>query len=151
MSILGDLVGSAASASPIGSILDIGSKLIDRLVPDPQAAADMKLKLAQLGQNGQLAELAATTDISKAQIDTDKVEAASPSIWVSGWRPFIGWCGGAGFAVQFVLIPFAGYCSALMGYHAPPPIQVDPILMQVLLGILGLNIGLHTYEKVKGV
>ena len=151
MSILGDIVGSAASASPIGSILDIGSKLVDRLIPDPQAAAAAKLELAKMQETGELAALASTTDLAKAQVDVDKVEAASPSIWVAGWRPLIGWVGGAGFAVQFVVIPFVSYCAVLTGHPPPPMIQVDPILMQVLLGILGLNIGLHTYEKVKGV
>ncbi len=84
-------------------------------------------------------------------MEINKVEAASPKLFVAGWRPYIGWVGGTGFAVQFVLVPFAGYTAALLGYTAPPPIQLDPMLMEVVLAMLGLNIGARTYEKVKSV
>jgi hypothetical protein len=118
--------------------------VVDRLVPDNNAAQKLKdeiaLELAQANVKGQL-----------AQLDINKTEAASSSIFVAGGRPFIIWVGGAGFAVQYVLIPFLAYVYALLGYTAPEPIHLDPVLNEVLFGVLGLTVGARTYEKVKGV
>jgi hypothetical protein len=54
----------------------------------------------KLQQSGELAQLA-------GQMDINKTEAASSNVFVSGWRPAIGWVCGAGFAVQFVIGPWA--------------------------------------------
>ena len=83
---------------PISALLDVGSKVIDRVWPDPAQAASAKLELMKLQQSGELAQIA-------GQMDINKVEAANPSVFVSGWRPGIGWVCGAGFAVQFVVGP----------------------------------------------
>ena len=79
---------------PISAVLDIGGKLIDRLWPDPLQAANAKLELLKMQQNGDLAQMVAQTDINK-------VEAASSSLFIAGWRPFIGWgCGFCGPCLQ---------------------------------------------------
>lgn len=128
----------------LGPVANAVNTVVDRLVPDNNAAQKLKdaitQELAEANIKGQL-----------AQLDINKVEAGSSSIFVAGGRPFIMWVGGAGFAVQYVLIPFVGYMYSLFGHSAPPPMVLDPMLNEVLFGILGLNIGVRTYEKVKGV
>ena len=69
---------------PISAALDLGNTLITRIFPDPAQAANAKLELLKLQQSGDLAQMTAQTDINK-------VEAGSTSMFVSGWRPAIGW------------------------------------------------------------
>ena len=70
--------------------------------------------------------------------------AQNPSIFVSGWRPFIGWVGGLGLAYQYVIRPFAvGF-----GWHDLP--VLDSSLNELVFSLLGMA-GLRTYEKMQGV
>jgi hypothetical protein len=64
--------------------LDVGGKLIARLWPDPLQAAQAKVELIKLQQSGDLAQIA-------GQLEINKLEAANPSPFTSGWRPFVGW------------------------------------------------------------
>jgi hypothetical protein len=125
---------------PISALLDVGSKVIDRVWPDPAQAASAKLELMKLQQSGELAQIA-------GQMDINKVEAANPSVFVSGWRPGIGWVCGAGFAVQFVIGPLAEWGSALYGHPVKFPQMDTGTMMPLLLGMLGLG-GLRTAEKL---
>jgi len=135
----------------VTAVSGVAGKLIDRLWPDPTQAAAAKLELLKMEQTGELAQLASTTDLLKGQLDINKAEAGNSNVFGAGWRPFIGWAGGVGFAVQFALIPLVGYGYSLFGHPAPPELQLNPMLMDILFGILGLNIGVRTYEKTKGV
>lgn len=128
---------------PISALLDVGSKVIDRVWPDPAQAASAKLELMKLQQSGELAQIA-------GQMDINKVEAANPSVFVSGWRPGIGWVCGAGFAVQFVIGPLAEWGSALYGHPVKFPQMDTGTMMPLLLGMLGLG-GMRTAEKMQGV
>jgi hypothetical protein len=131
------------SLDPITALLDIGGKVLDRVFPDPAQAASAKLELMKLQQSGELAQIA-------GQMDINKVEAANPSVFVSGWRPGIGWVCGAGFAVQFVVGPLAEWGSALYGHPVKFPQMDTGTMMPLLLGMLGLG-GMRTAEKIQGV
>lgn len=136
---------------PVSAALDIGGKLIDRLWPDPQQRDAAKLQLFQMQQAGELAELTAETDLAKGQIETNTAEAANSSLFVSGWRPFIGWVCGLSFANQFFVGPLLTYCSTLYTGHAVPwPTLDTTTMMPLLMGMLGLG-GLRTYEKLSNV
>ena len=128
---------------PISALLDIGGKVIDRVWPDPAQAAAAKLELFKLQQSGELAQIA-------GQMDVNKAEAANPNVFVSGWRPFIGWVCGLGFGVQFVFGPLAEWGSALYGHPVKFPPLDTGTMMPLLLGMLGLG-GLRTAEKIQGV
>jgi hypothetical protein len=95
----------------------------------------------KLQQNGELTQIA-------GQMEINKVEAASSSIFVSGWRPAIGWICGAGFAVQFVIGPLAEWGSSLAGHPVKFPTMDTGTMMPLLLGMLGLG-GLRTAEKLQ--
>ena len=86
-----------------------------------------------------------------AQMEVNKQEAAHRSLFVAGWRPFIGWTCGVSLAWHFVLSPVVVFVTAWAGVEMPtlPTFDMDS-LMTVLLGMLGLG-GLRTYEKSKGL
>jgi hypothetical protein len=128
---------------PITAVLDIGSKVIDRLWPDPAQAASAKLELYKLQQSGELQQI-------MGQLEINKAEAASASVFVSGWRPFIGWTCGAACAWNWIGISVAKVVAAFFQY----PIVLTPAdlseMLPVLMGMLGLGV-LRTAEKMKGV
>jgi hypothetical protein len=128
---------------PVSALLDIGGKVMDRLWPDPAQAAAAKLELFKLQQSGELSIIA-------GQLDINKAEAANPSVFVSGARPFILWVCGSGFAIQFVVGPLAEWGSALYGHPVKFPQMDMATLMPLLLGMLGLS-GYRTIERVNGV
>jgi len=93
------------SLDPVSALLDIGGKVIDRVWPDPVQAATAKLELVKLQQSGELAAMA-------GQLEINKVEAASASVFVSGWRPFIGWVCGAACAWNWIGLKIALFLAA---------------------------------------
>jgi len=127
----------------IGSIFSIGEKLIDKLIPDPKQKAEALIKLEELRQSGDLAVIA-------GQVDINKIEAASPKLFVSGWRPFIGWICGTALAVQLVLGPVVMWASALTRHPILLPAMQTELLTTLLVGMLGLG-GMRTVEKLQGV
>jgi len=131
------------SLDPVSALLDIGGKVIDRLWPDPVQAATAKLELIKLQQSGELAAMA-------GQLEINKVEAASTSVFVSGWRPFIGWVCGAACAWNWIGLKIALFAAAYFEHSlnlAPADLsEMTPVLM----GMLGIG-GLRTIEKLNGV
>jgi len=118
--------------------------LLDKVIEDK----DQKAKLAH--EIATLAERQAH-EASMAQILTNREEAKHKSIFVAGWRPFIGWTCGVALAYHFVLAPLITFGIVWAGAEIPeiPSFDMDS-LMTVLLGMLGLG-GLRTYEKQKGL
>jgi len=128
---------------PVTALFEVGSKVLDRVLPDPAQQAAAKLELMKLQQNGELAQITGQMEINKA-------EAASSSLFVSGWRPSVGWVCSAGFAVQFVIGPLAEWGAALAGHPVKFPQMDTGTMMPLLLGMLGLG-GMRTAEKMQGV
>lgn len=128
---------------PISAVLDIGGKLIDRLWPDPLQAANAKLELLKMQQNGDLAQMVAQTDINK-------VEAASSNLFIAGWRPFIGWGCGFAFLYSALFEPFARFVSSVVfSYQGNFPVIDTTLTMQILLGMLGMG-ALRSFDKKNG-
>ena len=126
----------------ITALSPIVGKVIDRVVPDQEAAAKAKREIqSELVNN--------INDIAKAQIEVNKTEAAHRNVFVAGWRPFIGWVCGAAFAYHFVLQPIFVFALAAYGVSLELPSFDMGALMTVLTGMLGLG-GLRTLEKMKG-
>jgi len=131
-----------------GSVFDLVGKVVDKIWPDPGQAAQAKLELFKLQQAGELKELEQVFELAKAQIETNKVEAANPSLFVSGWRPAVGWVCVGGLIYTFMGQPLLVWASAIWGFPAPPSLDMGDLLT-LLLGMLGLG-GLRTFEKVRG-
>jgi hypothetical protein len=92
-----------------------------------------------------------------AQVDVNKIEATSSNLFVSGWRPAVGWVGVAGLAYQFLGYPFMQWAWAVgqgvdlipQGLNAPPDLDVEQ-LITLLAGLLGFG-GMRSFEKSRGV
>lgn len=128
---------------PISAIMDVGGKLIDKLIPDPKAKAEALQKLQELQQAGDLQVIA-------DQVSINKIEAASTNMFIAGWRPWVGWVSGSGLAFQFVLSPFIEWGMALAGHPTKLPTLDNSLLTTLLVGLLGLG-GMRTLEKLQGV
>jgi len=130
--------------SLIASLIGPVSSLLDKVIPD----ADVKAKLAH--------EIATMSDqhaqqLALAQVEVNKAEAASGSLFKGGWRPFVGWICGIALLYHFILSPLILFGVSLAGVDIPPIPEFDMgSLMTVLRGMLGLG-GLRTYEKQKGI
>ena len=118
--------------------------LLDKFIPD----ADEKAKLAH--DIATMAEKHAH-EAAMAQVEVNKAEAQHRSVFVAGWRPFLGWCLSFAMAWHFVLAPMTMFVCTYAGVEIPelPTFDMDS-LMTVLLGMLGLG-GLRIVEKVKGI
>ena len=128
---------------PITAIVTVGSQLITRLFPDPAQAAAANLELTKMQMSGELAQIT-------GQLDINKVEAASTSVFVSGWRPFVGWVCGFGLGYVAIVEPIARFIATVVGYTGNFPAIDTTITMQVLMGMLGLA-GMRSYDKKNGV
>ena len=117
--------------------------LLDKFIEDK----DQKAKLAH--EIGTMAQRHAQ-ELAKSQLEVNKVEASHASMFVSGWRPAVGWVCCAGLASNFLIVPFANFGLSVAGYSYLVPALDLSEMMPVLLGMLGLG-GLRTYEKTKSV
>ena len=130
MSIVSALIGPATS-------------LLDKFIEDK----DQKMALAH--EISTMAERHAQ-ELARGQLEVNKVEAASKSMFVAGWRPFIGWVCGIGFLANFILIPMANFGLALASVEITIPMIDTTQMMPVLMGMLGLG-AMRTVEKVQKV
>jgi len=121
------------------SITGVAGKVLDKFVQDK----DLKAKLDQEMKM-------AFHEANLAQIELNKEEAKSSSLFVSGWRPFVGWTCGVALAYHFILEPFIKFIVVINGVDVELPTFDFSQLSSILMGMLGLG-GLRTYEKMKKV
>ena len=114
----------------IGNIIDKVAGHVDKFTLD-------KEEKAQLIQ-----------EINKAQIEVNKIEAGQTNVFVSGWRPFVGWTCGIALCYHFVLQPLLMFIFVSIGKPMELPVFDMSTLTTVLLGMLGLG-GMRSFEKVK--
>jgi hypothetical protein len=89
-------------------------------------------------------------ELAKGQLEVNKVEAASKSMFVAGWRPAVGWVCVLGMSSNYILIPFANFGLALAASDIVVPLIDTSTMMPVLMGMLGLG-AMRSVEKVQGV
>jgi len=118
--------------------------LLDKFIEDKDQKAKLAHDLATMAERH-------AQELAKGQLEVNAAEAKHRSIFVAGWRPFIGWTCGIALCWHFVLAPFIMFIVGAMRLDIPdlPLFDMDS-LMTVLLGMLGLG-GLRTYEKSKGL
>lgn len=140
-----------ADITGIGSVMEFGSKLIDRLWPDPAQRDAAKLELFKAQQAGEFKEADQVFELAKGQQEINKVEAASTSLFVSGPRPFVMWICGISLLYAALIEPMARFVATVIyKYSGPFPVIDTNITLQLLFGLLGLGV-YRTYEKVRGV
>lgn len=132
------------------ALIPLIGTVIDKAIPDPQAAAETKLKVMEMSQRGELAVLDADLKIAMGQIEVNKVEAASSDPFRAGWRPAAGWVCVFGLFYTYALKPLLPWFAAALGLQVEPLPDIDTMeLMTLLGGMLGLS-GFRTFERIKG-
>ena len=122
-----------ADITGIGAVADFATTIVNKIWPD---------KSEQEKQ-----QIAAAVMVVQGQLDINKEEAKSPSVFVSGWRPFIGWVCGMACAWNWIGLKIALFIAAYFGHVLNmQPADISE-MMPVLLGMLGLG-GLRTVEKL---
>ena len=120
------------------------SALLNKFIPDADERAKLAHDIATMSQKH-------AQELAKGQLEINKEEAKHRSLFVAGWRPFLGWILAAAMGWHFVFAPMTMFICSYAGIVIPelPTFDMDS-LMTVLLGMLGLG-GLRTAEKIKGI
>ena len=130
--------------SVITSLVGPVTGLLDKFIEDKDQKAALAHEIATMGEKH-------SQEALLAQLEINKAEAASGSLFKGGWRPFVGWTCGIAFAYHFVLQPLLIFIFAYAGLKTPDLPQFDVgTLLPVLGGMLGIG-GLRSYEKTKGL
>lgn len=128
----------------IGAVANFADSAIKRIWPD--ATEVEKVKAQQFA-----AELNAEYKLKLGQLKINEIEAKHANVFVSGWRPFIGWCCGIALLYAAIFEPIARFIAVVFfGFNQSFPVIDTDITLQVLLGLLGLA-GMRSFEKSKGV
>tara|TARA_R110000803_G_scaffold67433_1_gene129142 strand:+ start:862 stop:1266 length:405 start_codon:yes stop_codon:yes gene_type:complete len=128
----------------ITAVLPAVTDVIGRFLPEDKE----KRAKAERDIKKQLTNSLAQIDL--AQLGINKTEAAHRSVFVAGWRPFIGWSCGIALCYSYVVQPILVFILAQTGYLVELPRMDLGEMMPVLMGMLGLG-GLRTFEKFKKV
>ena len=117
--------------------------LLDKFIEDKDQKNALAHEIATLAQKEAHKNAA-------LQLEVNKTEAAHKNLFVSGWRPFIGWTCGLGMFGNFITIPFANFVLALLSYEIVIPLVPLETMMPVLMGMLGLG-AMRSFEKTRKV
>ena len=138
------------------ALLPIIGTVLDKVIPDPVAAADAKLRAMELAQRGELAVLEADVKLATGQLDINKADAQSQDPFQRRWRPAAGWVCVLGLGYTFLFQPLFPWLikvvALLVGSSIVIP-DLPPIDIEYLLGLLGALLGLSGYrslERVRG-
>lgn len=121
------------------ALIPILDRVLGAVIPDPAAKAKAISDL-----------LEAFSKLDLGQLQVNQVEAQNASVFVSGWRPFIGWVCGSALAYQYVVGPIACWIAAIAGYNMPMPPSLNEILWELIFGMLGMG-ALRSFDKFKGI
>ena len=127
---------------PITALFNIGNTLIERLIPDKTAQDQAKAQLVQMQVQGELAQI-------QGQLEINKVEAASNSTFVAGWRPAVGWVCVGGLAFDTMLRPLLNWVTAIAHHPLAAPALDMSTLIPLLAGLLGFG-AMRSIDKAQG-
>ena len=117
--------------------------LLDKFIEDKDKKNAIAFELSTMAEKH-------AQELAKAQIEVNKAEAQHRSLFVSGWRPAVGWTCCIGLASNYLFIPLANFTLALADSTIEIPILDMATMMPVLMGMLGLG-AMRTVEKTKKV
>ena len=127
--------------SIVASLVGPVTGLLDKFIEDKDQKNALAHEISTMSEKHAL-------ELAKGQMEINKVEAASSNLFVSGWRPFIGWTCGLGMFGNFITIPFANFVLALADYDVVIPLVPLETMMPVLMGMLGLG-AMRSFEKTR--
>lgn len=138
------------SLDPITAGINAVATIIDKIFPDKTEAEKAKLRMFELQQQGQLEELKLTFQGIFEQLKINANEALHQSIFVAGWRPFVGWICGVALGYNYIAMPLIVWTVKCFYPEAPAMPELDLTELLVLLGgMLGIA-GLRSREVVQG-
>lgn len=127
----------------VEAVSSLADDVVKRIWPD--ATEVEKAKLDKLK-----AEMQNQFNLVLGQLEINKIEASSSSVFTSGWRPFIGWVCGSALAYSAIIEPIGRFiANVAFGYIGVFPVIDTTITLQILTGILGLG-AMRSFDKVKG-
>ena len=127
----------------IESLIGPVAGLLDKFIEDKDQKNALAHQIATMSERH-------AQELAKGQLEVNKAEAASNSLFVAGWRPAVGWVCVLGMASNFVLIPMVNFILALAESTITVPLIDTSTMMPVLLGMLGLG-AMRSAEKIKKV
>jgi len=127
----------------IESLIGPVAGLLDKFIEDKDQKNALAHQIATMSERH-------AQELAKGQLEVNKAEAASTSLFVAGWRPAVGWVCVLGMASNFVLIPMVNFILALAESTITVPLIDTSTMMPVLLGMLGLG-AMRSAEKIKKV
>jgi hypothetical protein len=127
----------------IESLIGPVAGLLDKFIEDKDQKNALAHQIATMSERH-------AQELAKGQLEVNKAEAASASLFVAGWRPAVGWVCVLGMASNFVLIPMVNFILALVESTVTVPLIDTSTMMPVLLGMLGLG-AMRSAEKIKKV
>tara|TARA_B110000879_G_scaffold182543_1_gene240639 strand:+ start:673 stop:1068 length:396 start_codon:yes stop_codon:yes gene_type:complete len=119
------------------------ASLLEKFIPDKDLRSRLSHEIATMAEKNAHEQI-------KAQLEINKTEAQHNSLFVSGWRPAVGWTCCLGMAANFLIIPMTNFALALASSNISIPLIDLETMLPVLLGMLGLG-GMRSFEKSKGV
>jgi hypothetical protein len=127
----------------LSALLGPATQLLDKFVEDKDKKNELAHEIATMAERH-------AQELAKGQLDINKEEAKHRSIFVSGWRPFVGWTCGAALCYHFILAPLILFGVGISGHTVPPLPEFDMgSLMTVLMGMLALVVSEHL-KRQKG-
>lgn len=142
----GPLAGAAVSF--LSSKLGVDPAVVEQTVAGMTPADLVRMK--ELDNQFALEMAKVGISLNIAQMDVNKTEAANSSVFVAGWRPFVGWVCGLGLAYVAILEPVARFVAKVgFAYNGAFPAIDTTLTMQVLLGMLGMG-AMRSLDKKNG-
>jgi len=137
---LGIPAAVTAGLDAVGKVATALDPLINRFFPDPQKALEFR---------NEMMKTLVTSDV--AQLEVNKAEAASGSLFVAGWRPFIGWICGFALVYEFLLRPLLPWIAIQTGFAVAdlPSVTLSGQLWELMFGMLGMG-ALRSFDKYQG-
>jgi len=138
-------------AFPILGVIAAVEGILGKIIPDPQKAAEAKIRLAELAAKGESEELAALVAMTAAQTEILKIDAASQSMFQKGWRPLAGWAAVIGAIIYPIVRVVMPWVLTVLGVDGVPelPALDTAEIMAMLGGMLGLGT-MRSLERVNG-
>lgn len=129
-------------------IIDGIFRVIDKIIPDPQAKAAAQLEALKMQQAGEFKQIETDLQLALGQLEVNKIEAAAPDMFRGGWRPAVGWVCVVGLLYTYLGQPLLAWASGIWAVPVPPSLDLGDLLI-LLGGMLGMG-GMRTMERLKG-
>jgi len=146
-------MGILSAIPVIGKVFEKGLGVVDQFIEDKDQANRLKAEIKKQIESQDHEQVIMQL---QGQLAINKAEARHKSIFVAGWRPFVGWIGGAALAYQFLLYPLLVWCWTFLQAKGivpatlpAPPVLNTGALLTVVTGMLGIG-GMRSYDKSKG-